>query len=172
MVVLNTKVGIINQFKKAIMNQLVRISTYRDYVGELTATYKRTEMPTKKIGGSKDAEIFIRPYFDEIMDDHEEAKIIHLNKANGVVNVDHLSVGGDTGTVIPIPTAVRNALYIKTSAVILVHNHPSGNLNPSSADKLITEKLKKAFEIVDLKLLDSIIITREGYYSFADEWLI
>jgi DNA repair protein RadC len=66
---------------------------------------------------------------------------------------------------------LRHAILIKTSSLILVHNHPSGNLNPSEADKQISNKLREASKLVDISTLDSIIITREGYYSFADEGL-
>lgn len=154
------------------MKTVQRMSTFRDFVGELTVTYKRTSLPLTKITGSASAINFVRPYFEECMDDHEEFKIIHLSRSNGAVNVDHLSKGGDVSTVVPVTNAVRNALYIKTSAVILVHNHPSGKLEASQADKNITKKLQDAFKAVDITLLDSMIITREGYYSFADENLI
>ena len=149
-----------------------RMSIFRDFVGELTVNYRRTKTPKTIIKSPGNANEFIRPYFDEFMDDHEEFKIIHLSKANVVVNIDHLSKGGDAGTMVPISNAVRNALYIKTSAVIMVHNHPSGNLKPSEADKDITKKLQDAFKTVEIQLLDSMILTREGYFSFADTGLI
>ena len=72
--------------------QFPRIQTYQDFVGELTATYRRTKKPTVKIKYSRDAADFLRPYFDECMDDHEEFKVLHLNRNNLVVNVDHVSV--------------------------------------------------------------------------------
>ena len=149
-----------------------RIATYRDYVGELTVTYKRTEKLTTKIQSSKDVADYIRPYFEECMDDHEEFKIIYLNNNSNVVNVDHVSVGGLTGTLVDIRLVVRNALQITISAVILVHNHPSSTLKPSSADKELTEKLKTAFGYFDIKVLDHLIITREAYFSMADEGLL
>lgn len=149
-------------------NEIKRMSTFRDYVGELTATYRRTELPSATITSSKDAAEFIRPKFDEIMDDHEEAMVIHLSRSNGVVNIHHCSKGDEAGTVIPVKLVLQQALLIKTSAIILVHNHPSGKLKPSAPDIQISKKLKAACELLDLKFLDSIIITREGYYSLAD----
>lgn len=146
-----------------------RMSTFRDFVGELSVNYKRTELPQHKVSSSRSAVDFIRPYFDECMDDHEEVKILHISNSNGVVNVHEVASGSETGTVVPLKMILQQALLIKTSSLIMVHNHPSGKLGLSSADKQITEKLKKACEIVDLKLLDSIIITRESYYSMADE---
>ena len=149
-----------------------RIATYRDFLGELTVTYRRTEKPSTKITCSKVAEEFIRPYFDQCMDDHEEVKIIHLNNSNYTVNVHDLSKGGLTGCLIDVRLAVRQALQICCTGVILVHNHPSSSLKPSEPDKQITQKLKKAMEYFDIKLLDHIIITRESYYSMADEGLL
>lgn len=145
---------------------------YRDFVGQLTATYKRTSKPTIKIKSSNDAANFMRDYFDECMDDHEEVKVLHLNRANYVVNVHEVSSGSDTGSMIPIKLILRNAILISTSCIIIFHNHPSSNLNPSEADKKITQKLKKACELLEIQLFDHIILTREDYFSFADNDLM
>lgn len=145
-----------------------RIATYRDFVGELKVIYKRTAKETTQIKSSKDAEDFLRPYFDEIMDNHEEFKILHLNRANTVCNVHHLSKGGQAGTVADVKLAIREALQICCTSIIICHNHPSSTLKPSVADQEITKRFKKAFSYCDIKLLDSIIITRESYYSMAD----
>ena len=150
----------------------VRIATFKDFVGELTAIYRRTKLPVFKITSSESVREFIYPFYDEVMDNHEEVKVIHLNRKNQVVNVHHLSSGTDSGCLISIKDILRQAILIKTSCLVLVHNHPSGNLNPSEADKHISKKLKEASRLVDIPTLDSIIITREGYYSFADEGLL
>ena len=149
-----------------------RIATFKDYVGELKVTYKRTSLPIVKASNSKVCSDFIRPYFDECMDNHEEVKIIHLNRSNGVVNVHELSKGGMHSSIVDIRLILREALQISCVGVVLVHNHPSGNLKASQIDKEITQKLKKACELVDIALLDHIIITREGYLSFADTGLL
>jgi DNA repair protein RadC len=149
----------------------IRITTFKDFVGELTVIYRRSELPTFQITSSSSVREFIYPYFDEVMDDHEEVKVIHLNRKNQVVNVHHLSSGTDNGSLISTKDVLRQAILIKTNSLIICHNHPSGNLNPSEADKQITNKLKEASKLVDISTLDSIIITREGYYSFADEGL-
>ncbi|MEO0571969.1 MAG: JAB domain-containing protein [Bacteroidota bacterium] len=145
-----------------------RMRTFKDYVGELTAIYRRTELPTVKVRQSSDAAEFIRPMFDEIMDNHECAKVIHLSRSNGVVNVHHCSQGDESGTMIPTRLILQQALLIKTSAIILAHNHPSGKLKPSEADLKISGKLKSACALLDIQFLDSLILTREGYYSMAD----
>ena len=149
-----------------------KITTYRDFVGELTVNYRRTEKPTKKICSSKDAAEFIRPYFDRAMDDHEEAKVIHVNNSNMIVNVHHVSSGTETGTLIPVKKIIRDALQIATTAIILVHNHPSGQTKFSKADIAISKKLEIACNYFDLKLLDSLVITRETYSSMKDEGVL
>lgn len=149
-----------------------RIATFRDFVGELTITYRRTGQLTTKINSSKDAERFLRPYFDECMDDHEEFKVLHLNNNNMVVNVHHVSTGNETGTMVDIRGIVRNALHIKTTAVILCHNHPSGGTKFSQADIDISKRLVTALGYFEIKCLDSLLITRETYRSMADEGLL
>lgn len=154
------------------MKHLERMSTFRNFVGELTATYRRTELPRTRIKSSRDAADFARQFFDSCMDDHEEVKVLHLSNLNGVVNVHEVASGSEVGTIVPVKMILQQALLIKTSALIMVHNHPSGKLEASTADKQITDKLKKACEICDLRLLDSLIITRESYLSMADEGLM
>ena len=145
-----------------------RLSTFRDFVGELEVTYKRTCLPTQKIQKSLDVIKFIRPFFDLCMDDLEEVKIIHLNTNGFVVNIHHAGKGTDKTCLIDTKNILRNALLIKTSSLIMIHNHPSGSLKPSKADIKISKNLKKACEIVGLNFLDSLIITRESFYSLAD----
>jgi DNA repair protein RadC len=154
------------------MNNLKRIATFKDFVGELTVTYKRTELPRTTIKSSRDCYEYFKPYFEECMDDHEEFKVLHLSQSNGVVNVDHHSVGGVTGTIADVHTILRNAILIKTKAIIICHNHPSGNLKPSQSDIQLSRQVKDGCKILGLSLLDSLIVTREGYYSFADEGLL
>ncbi|CAH8296145.1 RadC-like JAB domain-containing protein [Mariniflexile fucanivorans] len=154
------------------MKELKRISTFKNFVGELTATYKRTSLPSVSIRSSKDIASFIRPYFEDCMDDHEEVKVIHLNRTNSVVNVHHHTIGGLTGSLVDVPLVLRDALLIQTSCLIMVHNHPSGGLKPSEADLKISKRLKEACEIIGISFLDSIIITRESYCSLADDGLL
>lgn len=149
-----------------------RIATYRDFIGELTVTYKRTSLPRIKVTSSLDVFNYIYPIYERIMDTREEFKVIHLNNNNNVVNVDHHSIGGRVSTAIDLPTILRNILHINTYGVILVHNHPSGKLVPSQTDKNITNKIKKGCDAIGIRLLDHVIITREKYYSFADEGIL
>ena len=83
-----------------------------------------------------------------------------------------LSKGGITGTLVDVRLALKKALELGATSIILCHNHPSGNLNPSSADKQLTQKLKAAGESLDIKILDHLIVTERSYFSFADEGLL
>ncbi|NJB38102.1 MULTISPECIES: RadC family protein [Flavobacteriaceae] len=153
-------------------NKFTRIRTFKDYVGELTVTYRRTKELTTNITCSKDAADYMRYHFDTCMDDHEEFKILHLNNANKVVHVDHISVGTEVGTLVSIRRIIRNALMTSSKAFLCFHNHPSSKLKPSLADKQVTKKIADAAALMDMKVLDHIILTREGYYSFADEGIM
>jgi len=102
----------------------------------------------------------------------EEAVVLFLNRGNRVLGGYKVSSGGITGTVVDIRIILAIALKCLASGIILAHNHPSGELNPSRADKELTQKLKEAAKLMDISLLDHLIITAEAYYSFTDEGII
>ncbi|MCK5694056.1 MAG: DNA repair protein RadC [Bacteroidales bacterium] len=104
--------------------------------------------------------------------EHEEFWLLMLNRANRVLGKYKVSQGGLSGTVIDTRIILKKALDILASSIIVCHNHPSGNKQPSDADLKITEKLKKAAEMLEIKLLDHVIIADKSYFSFADEGLI
>lgn len=104
--------------------------------------------------------------------DHEEFWLLMLNRANKVLGRFKVSQGGLSGTVIDTRIILKRALDSLASSIIVCHNHPSGNIQPSDADVKITEKLKKAAEMLEIKLLDHVIIADKSYFSFADEGLI
>jgi DNA repair protein RadC len=95
-----------------------------------------------------------------------------LNNSNKVIQKNQLSKGGITGTLVDVRLALKTALEVGAVALILVHNHPSGTLKPSEADKKLTQKLKNAAQSLDIKVLDHLIITESSYFSFADESLL
>lgn len=103
---------------------------------------------------------------------HEEFWIIYLNNSNKVIQKNQLSKGGITGTLVDVRLVLKSALELGATSLILVHNHPSGTLKPSVADKDITKKLRIAAQSLDIKVLDHLIITENAYFSFADEGLI
>lgn len=104
--------------------------------------------------------------------EHEEFWLLMLNRANRVIGRFKVSQGGLSGTVIDNRIILKKALDHLASSIIVCHNHPSGNRQPSDADVQITEKLKKAAEMLEIKLLDHVIIADKSYFSFADEGLI
>jgi len=112
--------------------------------------------------------------FHPLMGDleHEEFWLLMLNRANRVLGRYKVSQGGLSGTVIDTRIILKKALDNLASSIIVCHNHPSGNKQPSDADLKITDKLKKAAEMLEIKLLDHVIIADKSYFSFADEGLI
>lgn len=124
----------------------------------------------KKISSSSSVFELMQPKVGELP--HEEFWILYLNNSNKVIQELALSKGGITGTLVDVRLAFKQALQLAATAVILVHNHPSGNLNPSAADKQLTQKFRTAGESLDIKVLDHIIITEKSYFSFADEGLL
>ena len=123
-----------------------------------------------KITCSKDAYEIIKP---ELMDlSYEVFWILLLNRANQVIKKCQISTGGISGTVADPKIIFKTALENLCSAIILVHNHPSGNLKPSSADISLTKKMKESGNLLEIPVLDHIIFSDNGYYSFADEGIL
>ena len=104
--------------------------------------------------------------------EHEEFWILYLNNSNRIIFKEQISKGGITGTLVDVRLVLKTALERYATALIMVHNHPSGTRQPSSADKQLTAKLKKACESLDLRVLDHVIITEKAYFSFADEAIL
>ncbi|MEI2822685.1 MAG: JAB domain-containing protein [Chitinophagaceae bacterium] len=102
----------------------------------------------------------------------EEFKVLLLNRANKVIGVYEASAGGLTGTVADPRLILAAAIKSLAVSIVLSHNHPSGNLKPSRADEELTQKIKAAAAYHDIKVIDHIIITSEGYYSFANEGVL
>lgn len=124
----------------------------------------------KKITSSSSVFELMQPIIGELP--HEEFWIVYLNNSNKVLQKIQLSKGGITGTLVDVRLVLKTALQIGAIGLILTHNHPSGTLVPSQADKNITKKLKIASESIDIKVLDHLIITEKAYFSFADENLL
>lgn len=120
-----------------------------------------------KIGSSRDAFEHLQPIIGDLL--HEEFWVVYLNNANKILFTAQLSKGGLTGTLVDVRIAMKQAIELGAVALILAHNHPSGTLTPSEADRSITQKLKLAAEALDIKILDHLIVTQKEYFSFADE---
>ncbi len=120
-----------------------------------------------KITSSKMIFELMQPIIGELP--HEEFWVLYLNNSNKVLFKSQLGKGGITGTLVDVRLVFKAALEIGATALILCHNHPSGTLMPSDADKQITKKLKAAGQNLDINVLDHIIITENGFYSFNDD---
>ncbi|MFE3848091.1 DNA repair protein RadC [Flavobacterium sp. LB3P45] len=120
-----------------------------------------------KITSSKTIFEIMQPIIGELP--HEEFWIVYLNNSNKVISKSQLSKGGITGTLVDVRLVFKTALEMGATGLILCHNHPSGTLIPSDADKQITRKLKLAGDSLEIKVLDHLIVTETSYYSFVDE---
>lgn len=137
-------------------------------LGRRRLSREAAELPT--IRESKDIYLVLKSELGHL--EHEESWLILLNRANRIIYSSRFSMGGIAGTVVDVRRILRKALEISASGIIIAHNHPSGNLSPSSQDKTITQKLNEAATIMEMKLLDHLIITHQKYFSFADEGLL
>lgn len=127
-------------------------------------------LPRPKITSSKDACEIIFPLISDLQ--HEEFWVLLLNRSNIIIDKYKISQGGIAGTVIDVKIILKKVVEKLASSVILCHNHPSGNIEPSEADIGITRKLKEAVEVMDIKLLDHIIVADKSYFSFLDEGIL
>jgi DNA repair protein RadC len=121
-----------------------------------------------KITSSIDAQNYIRQFYFDDIEIYESCFILLLNRNNQTIGYAKISQGGITGTIVDAKIICKYAVDSLASGVILAHNHPSGNLNPSQGDKDMTNKIKDALKLLDTSLFDHVILTSEGYYSFME----
>jgi DNA repair protein RadC len=116
----------------------------------------------------------IAAYLHALLKDfnYEVFAVVFLNNANKVLHFEVLSSGGLTGTVADPRVILKKALEVNAVKIVLSHNHPSGSLRPSQADEMLTKKIKQAAASIDIEVVDHIIVSEGGYYSFADEGLM
>ena len=134
---------------------------------------RRKESDTEEklqINGSNDVARIFQPLLGDLP--HEEFWVLMLNRSNRVIDKQMVSQGGISGTVIDVRIILKAAVERLASAIVLCHNHPSGNLQASEADQSITKKIKEAGALMDIAVLDHVIIGNEKYFSFADEGII
>ena len=138
---------------------------------ELGRRRKETEFIRKdKITGSRDVYEIVKPLLIDLP--HEEFWLLILNRANFIVKKELISRGGIAGTVVDTKLIFKRAVDNYASSIVVCHNHPSGNLKPSEADVKLTKSIKEAGKVMEIPLLDHLIVTEHGYYSFGDEGLI
>ena len=138
-------------------------------VAEVTLQYKSLREKQGKIISSQEAyNILLSTFRDGTIEYREYAKVLYLNQQNEVIAYNTISEGGLTETAVDVRMILQGALLTNATQVILTHNHPSGNLKPSIHDDQLTERLRKACEIMRINLVDHLIVTTNGYYSYKD----
>lgn len=143
-------------------------------LAEIQISYSNKVKPSQmeKVTTSSDAERIFRSIWRQSMELKECFYAMYLNRNNKILGVLLISEGGISGTVVDIRNIYQAALKANASSIIVAHNHPSGNLDPSESDKQMTNKIKEAGRILDIQILDHLIMISEGYLSFADEGMI
>lgn len=145
----------------------------KSQVSEIQVSYTPNLLVDMSIKNSKKSfELILNEWEQETLQMQEEVKILLLNKSNKVLGIYSLAKGGLTSCIVDVRIILSIALKTLATGIILFHNHPSGNLKPSKADLDITKKLKNSCDLLDISLLDHLIITKDNYFSFADEGLI
>lgn len=137
---------------------------------ELGKRRKNADLKHIKVQDSKTASEIFQPILGDLP--HEEFWALYLNRANQIIDKVRISTGGTAGTVIDNKIILKLGIEKLANGIILAHNHPSGNTQPSHNDQRITQKIKEASELVDIKILDHIIIGDKNYYSFADNGML
>lgn len=152
-----------------------RINQSAFQVAEISISYsskiKNSERP--KLNSSRDVfKVFSETWNPDTIELLEQFKVLLLNRGNRVIGLFEVSSGGVSGTIADPKLIFGTALKACASAIVLAHNHPSGNLKPSQADINLTKKIKEGGKLLDIDVLDHLIITTEGYYSFGDEGMM
>lgn len=139
-------------------------------ISEIKVFYANKFNTNIKITDSKQAYDLAMDNWDlDVIEFQEIVKAIYLNRGNKVLGIFEVSKGGISGSIVDVRIILSVALKSNASGIILIHNHPSGNLNPSSSDIDLTIKIKEACKLLDYNFLDHLIISKESYYSFKDE---
>ena len=142
-------------------------------ISEIEVSYNPHRIADYKISNSRELfELVLSQWNWKEIEMLEEVKVIFLNRNNIVIGIYNLAKGGISACTVDIRFILGIALKSLSTSIILVHNHPSGNLQPSQSDKEITKNLKEACKMVQIALIDHLIITKENYYSFADEGIL
>ena len=159
-----TKEELKTEFRAKVLRQIP--------IAEIKLTYDKEVVPQNrlKISNSEQTAEILRALWDyDTLELQEQFKILYLNNYNQVIGLYPHSKGSITGTIADVRLILAAALCCGSVAMVLAHNHPSSNTNPSESDKKLTEKINQATHLMDIKLLDHIILTKDDYYSFADE---
>jgi DNA repair protein RadC len=132
----------------------------------------QTDFPKMKIKDANDSSEFIKQFYQGDIEIYESFFLLLLNNANQTIGYAKISQGGVTSTVVDVKIIAKYVVDSLATNIILAHNHPSGNLNPSTADINITAKIKEAMKFFDVTVLDHIILTADSFYSFSNNDLM
>jgi DNA repair protein RadC len=132
----------------------------------------QTDFPKIKIEDSTDAAEFIKQFYQGDIEIYESFFLLLLNINNQTIGYAKISQGGVASTVVDVKIIAKYVVDSLATGIILAHNHPSGNLNPSSSDISITSKVKEAMKLFDVQVVDHIIVTADSFYSFANNGLM
>lgn len=142
-------------------------------ISEIEVSYNPHRIVDYQISDSrKTYELMLTQWNWQTIEMLEEVKVVFLNRNQRVIGIYNLAKGGISSCTVDIRIVLGIALKSLATGIILVHNHPSGNLQPSQSDKEITKNLKEACNMVHIALADHVIITKDGYFSFADEGIL
>ena len=142
-------------------------------VSEIEISYRPAIGSKPEVTSSSDAYLILKEYYPENQIALKEYFVVmYLNQANRVIGVQRLSIGGLTSAVADVRLLFGTALKVLATGLVISHNHPSGNLKPSKADEEITFKIRNAAKFFDIQVLDHIIVSTEGYFSFADDGMM
>ncbi len=133
---------------------------------------EHSEFPKQRITSSRQAYEFIKRFYSDDIEIYESFFILLLNQGNYTIGFAKISQGGIAGTVVDTRMVAKIALESLAVNIILAHNHPSGNLNPSAQDKALTERITNGLKLLDINVADHIILTAESYFSFRDECMM
>jgi len=132
----------------------------------------QTSFPKRNITNSQSSADFIRQFYGDDIEIFESFFILMLNVKLETIGYAKISQGGVVSTIVDVRILCKYAVESLCTSCIIAHNHPSGNLKPSTADEMLTNKVKNALELFDIRLQDHIILTKESYYSFDDNFKI
>jgi DNA repair protein RadC len=145
---------------------------YNSNMSEFKLKVEKTYFKKVKITQSSDAYNVIKQFYNDDIEIYESFFLLLLNRANNTTGYVKISQGGTIGTVVDVKLIAKYAVDSLSCAVILAHNHPSGNKQPSQNDRNMTKKVKEALKLFEIQVLDHIILTSESYFSFGDEGII
>lgn len=156
------------------MKKALSLFEFTPNVAEVEINWKSKTKPCEreKISNSADCYKILRALWPETIEYRETFFCLLLNKANEILGAFKTSEGSTDGTVVDPKMIFQSALLTNARGIILAHNHPSGNLKPSEADRKLTRQLQEAGKVLEIAVLDHLIITSENYYSFADEGMM